>query len=160
MSNKALAGVVVGVVVVYLLLNLAYVITARYPIWWWLIVVAIAPFAVIIYFKVRNRYIRPQTDIQWLVDHIRLERSLRWRLERYWVGRRVVLKEDIRNPKETADFQVYVKAGAVGKIVGLNRDENAPFRVRFQEFPHDILVRLEKLDVTPTVIKRKRSDTA
>lgn len=59
------------------------------------------------------------------------------------------LREDIRNAKEPEGLQVYVRAGTVGKIVALNRDEHRPFTVLFPGFAHKVVVRLEKLDLHP-----------
>src|SRR5690606_21257955 len=72
----------------------------------------------------------------------------RWALlEMTWMGRTVRLKEDILNLREPEGRRLYVQAGTSGTIVALNRDEYAPFTVRFPDFPYKVKVRLDKLDV-------------
>lgn len=56
-------------------------------------------------------------------------------------------KEDILNLREPEGRRLYVQAGTSGTIVALNRDDYAPFTVRFPDFPYKVKVRLDKLDV-------------
>lgn len=66
--------VLVSVAVVYLLLNLAFVFAVGYPIWWWLIVAVLTPVVVTFYLRLRDWYFRPPTGLDWLTEHIQLER--------------------------------------------------------------------------------------
>jgi hypothetical protein len=70
-------------------------------------------------------------------------------LEDAWKGKKVLLKQDIRNSNEPPGLQVYVRAGTLGEIVGLARDVDAPFRVKFPGFKYKVVVKLEDLDLNP-----------
>lgn len=72
----------------------------------------------------------------------------------------MLLKQDIRNPKEPPGLQVYVRAGTLGEIVGLTRDEFAPFHVKFPGFKYKVAVMLENLDLDPSTSLYEDCSTA
>lgn len=135
---------------IYLVLLLIFNLVAGLPLWWWLIMVVIIPVVGALCLRLWNWYLKPLTGLEGLMNHIRQEKWAWQRLEKEWIGRTVRLKDDIRNSNEPAGRQVYVQAGTLGKIVALNRDERAPFSVQFPGFAHNVVVRLEKLDLNPT----------
>jgi hypothetical protein len=46
-----------------------------------------------------------------------------------------------------AGSRVVLQVGTLGEIVDLTRERPAPFKVRFEGFPHTVVPRLEKLDI-------------
>lgn len=133
---------------IYLVALLIFTLLAGYPISWWLLVAVIVPLFLTLYLRLTKRYWNLDNP-KWLTNHIRSERWVWYQLEKTWIGRQVLLKEDIRNSNEPEGLQVYVRAGTVGEIVGLNRDARTPFTILFPGFAHKVVVHLEKLDVNP-----------
>lgn len=132
---------------VYLLLNLLIAYLLGVPLTAWLALVFICMVFLAI-FLLRDRKRSVQSDeLKQLTWMLRLEQRAWKRLEKQWLGRTVRLKEDIRNPREPEGLQLYVQAGTPGTIVALNRDEDAPFTIKFPGFGHNVKVRLDKLDV-------------
>lgn len=130
----------------YLLGLLLVTLALGYPVSWWLAFVFVCAVSLAIFARLeRRRHIHPE-------DVRRLTRELWWeawywrKLERDWIGRPVLLVEDIRNSKEPEGRQVYVKAGTLGKIVRLNRSPSTPFNVRFPGFQYEIAVRLSRTE--------------
>lgn len=99
-------------------------------------------------------------DVNALVRYIRDDHWDWLMMESSWTGRQVLLTQDIRNSKEPTDLQVYVKAGTIGEIVGLTRDEAAPFHVKFPGFKYKVAVKLENLDLKPCINQGEDSSTA
>ena len=83
-----------------------------------------------------------QTDLQGLLTYLDRADDL-WELHRSpWIGRRVRLCKPI-----VAGSRVVLQVGTPGVIVDLTRERTAPFKVRFEGFPHTVVPRLEKLDI-------------
>jgi hypothetical protein len=144
---------------VYLPINLIVMRLLDLPITWWFVLVFITLVSLGIFARLERKH-RHRDGLKWLTEHIELERWAWQQLEKEWIGRAERLKEDIRNSNEPENLQVYVQAGTVGKIVGLNRDERAPFYIWFPGFAHKVVVRLEKLDLYPTGDMPKELDAA
>jgi len=113
----------------------------------WLALVLLCFVSLSLFALLTRRRRTQSNELQHLTWMLRLEQRAWKRLEKQWIGRTVQLKEDIRNPREPEGLQLYVQAGTPGTIVALNRDEHAPFTVKFPGFGHDVKVRLDKLDV-------------
>jgi hypothetical protein len=69
--------------------------------------------------------------------------------EMRWVGCWVRLCEPIDPPSPNASH-VLLDAGAVGQIVGLRLDRDAPFIVEFPDFPCRVAPRLERIELMGT----------
>jgi hypothetical protein len=69
--------------------------------------------------------------------------------EMRWVGCWVRLCEPIDPPSPNASH-VLLDVGAVGQIVGLRLDRDAPFIVGFQGFPCRVAPRLERIELMDT----------
>jgi hypothetical protein len=59
-----------------------------------------------------------------------------------WIGLRVRLCKPI-----VAGPRVVLQVGTLGEIVDLTRERSAPFKVRFEGFPHTVVPLVEKLDI-------------
>jgi hypothetical protein len=59
-----------------------------------------------------------------------------------WIGRRVRLCKPV-----VAGSRVVLQVGTLGEIVDLTRERTAPFKVRFEGFPHTVVPLVEKLDI-------------
>jgi hypothetical protein len=83
-----------------------------------------------------------QTDLQGLLTYLDRADKL-WELHRSrWIGCRVRLCKPI-----VAGPRVVLPVGTLGEIVDLTRERSAPFKVRFEGFPHTIIPLVEKLDI-------------
>ncbi len=142
--------VVAWLCTIYLAAILVITLVFDLPILWWLIVAVLTPFIAVLYLRLRERFYRRFVGLEGLTRHIEGEQWVWQQFEKEWIGRPVRLREDVRNTHEPEDRQVYVRAGTVGTIVALRRNEEAPFEVLFPSFPYNVAVRLEKLDVRPT----------
>jgi hypothetical protein len=69
--------------------------------------------------------------------------------EMRWVGRWVRLCEPIELPSPNASHML-LDVGAVGQIVGLRLDRDAPFVVAFQGFPCRVAPLLERIELMDT----------
>lgn len=154
------ARIMAGLCAIYLAGLLVFNLVVGIPISWWLIVAVLTPVVAALYLRLRDWYFKPLTGVEWLTEHIQMERWAWQQLEKEWLGRPVRLQEDIRNSNEPEGLQVYVRAGTVGKIVALNRDEHAPFSILFPGFGHKVVVRLEKLDLHPPANLAEEYDAA
>jgi hypothetical protein len=140
------------VAAIYLVANLIFTRIVGIPFSSWLILAFIMAVSLIIFARLekRKRNRDPMDDLELVTAFIKLDRRAWRHFERQWIGKRVRLKEDIRNSREPLGLQLYVQAGTMGKIVGLNGDERAPFVVEFPGFGPQVAVRLKKLDLNPT----------
>jgi hypothetical protein len=59
-----------------------------------------------------------------------------------WIGQRVRLTKPV-----VVGSRVVLPAGTLGTIVDLTRERSAPFKVRFEGFPHTVVPLVEKLDI-------------
>jgi hypothetical protein len=59
-----------------------------------------------------------------------------------WIGRRGRLCRPI-----VTGSQVVLQVGTLGGIVDLTHERSAPFKVRFEDFPHSVVPLVEKLDI-------------
>lgn len=71
------------------------------------------------------------------------------RIEARWVGRRLRLRSAVVNPHEAPECQVYVRAGAIGRVIRLTRDPRTPLVLQFYGFPYPVAPMLENLDLVP-----------
>jgi hypothetical protein len=83
-----------------------------------------------------------QSDLQGLLTYLDRADDLWERHRSRWTGRRVKLCKPI-----VAGSQVVLQVGTLGEIVDLTRERSAPFKVRFEGFPHTVVPLLEKLDI-------------
>jgi hypothetical protein len=83
-----------------------------------------------------------QADLQGLLTYLDRADEL-WELHRSrWIGRRVRLCKPI-----VAGPRVVLQVGTLGEVADLTRERSAPFRVRFEGFPHTVVPLVEKLDI-------------
>jgi len=82
------------------------------------------------------------TDLQGLLMYLDRADELWDRHRSRWIGRRVRLCKSI-----VAGSRVVLQVGTLGEIVDLTRERKAPFKVRFEGFPHTVVPLLEKLDI-------------
>jgi len=81
-------------------------------------------------------------DLQGLLTYLGRADDL-WELKcSRWIGRRVRLCKPI-----VAGSRVVLQVGIPGVIVDLTRERTAPFKVRFEGFPHTVVPLVEKLDI-------------
>jgi len=128
-----------------LILPITRLLGASFTDWLMLVFVCLVSLAIFARLE-RKRAVRSD-ELQQLTRFLSLEKETWTLLEREWLGRTVRLKEDILNLREPEELRLYVQAGTPGTIVALNRDEYAPFTVKFPGFGHKVKVRLDKLDV-------------
>lgn len=126
-------------------LPIALLLGASFIDWLGLVFICLVSLAILAR-RVRKRPIQSQ-ELQQLIRLLTLDKQTWALLEMTWIGRTVRLKEDILNLREPEGRRLYVQAGTSGTIVALNRDDYAPFTVRFPDFPYKVKVRLDKLDV-------------
>jgi hypothetical protein len=83
-----------------------------------------------------------QTDLQGLLTYLDRADELWERHRSRWIGRQVRLCKSI-----VAGSRVVLQVGTLGEIVDLTRERTAPFKVRFEGFPHTVVPLVEKLDI-------------
>jgi hypothetical protein len=89
-----------------------------------------------------------EAELAELLAFIDRAACLRVEFEARWIGRRVRLCERIDLPSPDED-QVLLDAGAVGRIVQLRLDRDAPFIVEFPGFLCHIALLLVRLELIP-----------
>jgi hypothetical protein len=82
------------------------------------------------------------TDPQGLLRYLDRADDL-WELHRSrWIGCQVRLCKPI-----VAGSRVVLQVGTLGEIADLARERMAPFKVRFEGFPHTVVPLVKKLDI-------------
>jgi hypothetical protein len=87
------------------------------------------------------------------VNFLTWKNQIRQQWEQKLVGRKVILKEDMRfgrltNPA-TISFPTILKRGTVGVIIRLLDNDESPFAVSFNGVPIEIAPLLSRLELIP-----------
>jgi hypothetical protein len=131
-------------------------LTGIAPLWQFGVAAVICSSMIPVFVAVGKRILRTPadrvtTDLDVLLDYLRLRDCNRRFIANCWVGRQVRITEDVQDARDLLGKPIFLEKGMVGEIIDLNEEPATPFRVRFAEHIYPVDVFVHRLELVPQV---------